>query len=133
MTLRSLSLLLLVIAAIATPAAADTKTVYFLSWGGTVQQTLEKEGLAQKFKEQTGYSVVLVPKATGSEIIAAAIAQKDKPQVDVVQTDLLPFLAGDDQKIFAPLTDKDVPNLAKMPALARLREGRGVLTYGDLF
>jgi putative spermidine/putrescine transport system substrate-binding protein len=130
--IRSFALFGLAVA-VATPAAADTKTVYFLSWGGTVQQTLEKEGLAQKFKEQTGYSVVLVPKATGPEIIAAAIAQKDKPQVDVVQTDLLPFLAGDDQHIFAALTDKDVPNLGKMPALARLRDGRGVLTYGDLF
>lgn len=123
----------LAIAIAATQAHADNKTVYFLSWGGTVQQTLEKEGLAQKFKEQTGYSVVLVPKATGPEIIAAAIAQKDKPQIDVVQTDLLPFLAGDDQKIFVPLSDKDMPNLAQMPAQARLRDGRGVLTYGDLF
>jgi putative spermidine/putrescine transport system substrate-binding protein len=113
--------------------ADERKPVYFLSWGGTVQQTLEKEGYAKRFTEATGYTVILVPKSTGPEIVAAAIAQKDNPQVDVVQTDLLPFLAGDDQGIFAPLDATEIPNLAKMPALARVRDGRGVLTYGDLF
>jgi putative spermidine/putrescine transport system substrate-binding protein len=114
-------------------AAAQNKTVYFLSWGGTVQQTLEKEGLGKKFTEATGYNVVLVPKATGPEIIAAAIAQKDNPQIDVVQTDLLPFLAGDDQGIFAAIGEKDIPNIGKMPDFAKLRGDHGVLTYGDLF
>jgi putative spermidine/putrescine transport system substrate-binding protein len=131
-TIRTLVVAAL-IALAARPAAADGKPVYFLSWGGTVQQSLEKEGLAKKFTEATCYTVILVPKATGPEIVAAAVAQKDNPQVDVVQTDLLPFLAGDDQHIFAPLTERDVPNLAKMPSFARLRDNRGVLTYGDLF
>jgi putative spermidine/putrescine transport system substrate-binding protein len=65
-------------------AAQDNKTVYFLSWGGTVQTMLEKEGWADECKKDTGYSVVLVPKATSAEIVATAIAQKTKPQVDVV-------------------------------------------------
>lgn len=128
-----LSACTLALAAFSTPASAQSKgTVYFLSWGGTVQETLEKEGWNKKFAEATGYNVVLVPKATGPEIIATAIAQKDKPQVDVVQTDLLPFLQGDDQGIFAPLSEKDVPNLALYPAQARVR-ANGVITYGDVF
>ena len=116
----------------AAPALAQTKNVYFLTWGGTVQATLEKDGWGKKFTEATGYTVHLVPKATGPEIVAAAIAQKDKPQVDVVQTDLLPFLSGDDQGIFVPLNDKDVPKIAKLAEPARLHPN-GVMTYGDVF
>ena len=46
------------------PALAQDKgEVYFLSWGGTVQTMLEKEGWADTFKEDTGCTVTLVPKA----------------------------------------------------------------------
>ena len=107
------------------------KTVYFLTWGGTVQQTLEKEGWGKKFTEATGYTVQLVPKATGPEIIAAAVAQKDKPQVDVVQSDLLPFLAGDDQGLFVPIDAKDIPNIAKLAPVARINANT-IMTYGDV-
>ncbi len=115
-----------------TAQAQAGKTVYFLTWGGTVQQTLEKDGWGKKFTEATGYTVQLVPKATGPEIIAAAIAQKDKPQVDVVQTDLLPFLVGNDQGIFSPLDATQIPNIAKLVDVARF-DPNGVMTYGDVF
>ncbi|MCC6470136.1 MAG: extracellular solute-binding protein [Alphaproteobacteria bacterium] len=125
--------LLAAMAAMAGGAAAqDDKTVYFLTWGGTVQQFLEKEGWNQKFTAATGYKVVLVPKATGPEIIAAAIAQKDKPQVDVVQTDLLPFLAGNDQGIFVPIDAKEIPNIDKLVDAAKFNPN-GIMTYGDVF
>ncbi|MCC7274446.1 MAG: extracellular solute-binding protein [Alphaproteobacteria bacterium] len=125
---------LAVLAASAGGASAQGagKTVYFLTWGGTVQQTLENEGWGKKFTEATGYTVQLVPKATGPEIVATAIAQKDKPQVDVVQTDLLPFLSGNDQGIFAPLDAKEIPNLEKQVDVARFH-ANGVMTYGDVF
>src|SRR4051794_34771378 len=55
--------------------AADEKTVYLLTWGGTIQQMLERDNWAQKFADATGFRVVLVPKATGTEIMATAIAQ----------------------------------------------------------
>ena len=120
-------------AAAAGGAAAQpaNKTVYFLTWGGTVQQTLEKEGWGKKFTEATGYTVQLVPKATGPEIIAAAVAQKDNPQVDVVQSDLLPFLSGDDQGLFRPIDAKDIPNIAKLAAVARINPN-AIMTYGDV-
>ncbi|MGE0716537.1 MAG: extracellular solute-binding protein, partial [Alphaproteobacteria bacterium] len=122
------------LAATAGGAAAQGagKTVYFLTWGGTVQQTLEKDGWGKKFTEATGYTVQLVPKATGPEIVAAAVAQKDKPQVDVVQTDLLPWFSGNDQGIFAPLDAKEIPNLDKQVSVARFHPN-GVMTYGDVF
>jgi putative spermidine/putrescine transport system substrate-binding protein len=78
-------------ALLGTAWAQDNKTVYFLSWGGTIQTMLEKEGWAEQFKKDTGYTVVLVPKATSAEIVATAIAQKAKPQVDVVMCDLAAF------------------------------------------
>lgn len=112
--------------------AQDDKTVYFLTWGGTVQQFLEKEGWNEKFTAATGYKVVLVPKATGPEIIATAIAQKDAPKVDVVQTDLLPFLAGNDQGIFDPIDAKEMPNVDKLIPAARFNPN-GIMTYGDVF
>jgi spermidine/putrescine-binding protein len=89
--------------------AADAKTVYFLSWGGTVQTMLEKEGWAQQFNKDTGYTVVLVPKATSGEIIATAIAQKDKPQVDVVMCDYAAWLDGLKQGIFASVDPRSKP------------------------
>ena len=68
----------------AAQAQDKSKQVYFLSWGGTIQTMLEKEGWADQFAKDTGYTVTLVPKATSGEIIATAVAQKEKPQVDVV-------------------------------------------------
>jgi len=117
--------------------ASDDKTVYLLTWGGTIQQMLERDNWAQKFADATGFRVVLVPKATGTEIMATAIAQKSKPQVDVVQSDLLPWLAGIDQDLFVPLDQASVPNIAELypPALIKDSKGAilGVEPYGDLF
>jgi putative spermidine/putrescine transport system substrate-binding protein len=118
-------------AALAAPAIAQEKTVYFLSWGGTIQTMLEKEGWAEKFRQETGYTVRLVPKATSAEIVATAIAQKDRPQVDVVMCDLAAFQQGIDQSIFAKLDAKEVPNLAKMVDMARIGE-TGISTYADI-
>jgi putative spermidine/putrescine transport system substrate-binding protein len=107
------------------------KQVYFLSWGGTVQTMLEKEGWADQFNKDTGYTVTLVPKATSSEIIATAIAQKDRPQIDVVMCDLIAFLQGVDQSIFASLDEKKAPNLSKMLDVAKVRD-QGIYTYADV-
>lgn len=120
------------VAAAGTARAQDDKTVYFLTWGGTVQQFLEKDGWNEKFTAATGYKVVLVPKATGPEIVATAIAQKDAPKVDVVQTDLLPFLSGNDQGIFIPIDAKQMPNVDKLIPAARFHPN-GIMTYGDVF
>jgi len=111
--------------------AQDKGTVYFLSWGGTIQTMLEKEGWADEFKKDTGYTVTLVPKATSAEIIATAIAQKNRPQVDVVMCDLAAFQQGLAQQIFEPLDEKAVPNLSKMVPSARLGNS-GVAPYADL-
>lgn len=111
--------------------AQEKKPVYFLSWGGTIQTMLEKEGWAEQFKKDTGYTVHLVPKATSAEIIATAIAQKDKPQIDVVMCDLAAFQQGADQGIFATLDAKEVPNLTKMIDMARIGT-TGVSTYADI-
>ncbi len=111
--------------------AQDKKTVYFLSWGGTIQTMLEKEGWAEEFRKDTGYTLQLVPKATSAEIIAAAIAQKDSPQVDVVMCDLAAFQQGISQQIFAPLDTKEVPNLSKMADVARVGTV-GISTYADI-
>ena len=111
--------------------AQDKSDVYFLSWGGTVQTMLEKEGWAQKFNEATGCTVTLVPKATSAEIIATAIAQKDSPQVDVVMADQAAFQQGIQQQIFAELNEADVPNLAKMTDSARIGT-QGISPYADV-
>jgi putative spermidine/putrescine transport system substrate-binding protein len=118
--------------------AADEKTVYLLTWGGTIQQMLERDNWAQKFADASGFRVVLVPKATGTEIMATAIAQKAKPQVDVVQSDLLPWLSGVDQDLYVPIDQATVPNSASLYAPALIRDGKGtqilgVQPYGDLF
>jgi putative spermidine/putrescine transport system substrate-binding protein len=115
--------------------AADSKTVYFLSWGGTIQTMLEKEGWAQQFNKDTGYTVVLVPKATSGEIIATAIAQKDRPQIDVVMCDHPAWLDGLKQGIFANLELQKVPNLAHVYDIARVKDkgvDKGVFTYVDI-
>ncbi|MGE0714723.1 MAG: extracellular solute-binding protein [Alphaproteobacteria bacterium] len=113
-------------------AVAQSKEVHLLSWGGTIQTMLEKEGWADRFKKETGYTLTLVPKATSSEIIATAIAQKDKPQVDVVLCDMVAYLQGVEQGIFGTLDKAKVPNLAKMVDLAHVKDGKGVMTYVDV-
>lgn len=118
-------------------ARAADKTVYLLTWGGTIQAMLERDNWAKKFADATGYSVVLVPKATGTEIMATAIAQKAKPQVDVVQSDLLPWLGAIPQGLYAPIDEHSVPNIAKLykPAVIKDAGGQvvGVEPYGDVF
>ncbi len=113
-------------------AQDKSKQVYFLSWGGTIQTMLEKEGWADQFAKDTGYTVTLVPKATSSEIIATAVAQKDKPQVDVVMCDLIAFMQGTAQGVFAKIDPAKVPNMAKMADMAKLPTGDGVFTYADV-
>jgi putative spermidine/putrescine transport system substrate-binding protein len=118
-------------------AWAAEKTVYLLTWGGTIQAMLERDNWGKKFADATGYQVVLVPKATGTEIMATAIAQKSQPQVDVVQADLLPWLAGMQQDLFAPIDKGAAPNLASLyePGLIKGGGGQilGVQPYGDVF
>jgi putative spermidine/putrescine transport system substrate-binding protein len=70
--------------------------------------------------------------------MATAIAQKAKPQVDVVQSDLLPWLTGFDQDLYVPLDETAVPNLAKLYEPARIKDPKsgqvlGVQPYGDVF
>jgi putative spermidine/putrescine transport system substrate-binding protein len=118
--------------------AADEKTVYLLTWGGTIQQMLERDNWAQKFADASGFRVVLVPKATGTEIMATAIAQKSSPQVDVVQSDLLPWLMGIDQDLYVAMDQATVPNVAALYEPARIKDAQGskvlgVEPYGDLF
>ena len=71
---RVSALALSMVLAAGTAAQAQNKQVYFLSWGGTIQTMLEKEGWADQFAKETGYTVTLVPKATSGEIIATAVA-----------------------------------------------------------
>ena len=115
-------------------AHADSKTVYLLSWGGTIQTSFEKEGWAQQFQKDTGYNVVLVPKATSSEIMATAIAQKSNPQVDVVMCDYTSWVLGKDQGLFAPIDATSVPNLKNVYDYAPIKDGDktiGSFTYAD--
>jgi len=119
-------------------ARAADKTVYLLTWGGTIQAMLERDNWSKKFADETGYEVVLVPKATGTEIMATAIAQKSKPQVDVVQADLLPWLAAIEQDLYAPIDKSTVPNIANLypPGLIKGKGSDqilGVEPYGDVF
>lgn len=130
-SLGLLSFLAVVLLFAARPALAQSKEVRFLSWGGTVQTMLEKEGWADQFAKDTGYTVVLVPKATSAEIIATAVAQKDKPQVDVVMCDLVAYLQGVEQGIFGKLEQSKVPNLAKMLDVAKIKD-MGIMTYADI-
>ena len=67
----------LALALVSGTADAQDKQVYFLSWGGTVQTMLEKEGWAEKFKADTGYTVTLAPKATSAEIIATLMRESE--------------------------------------------------------
>ncbi|HTC07410.1 MAG TPA: extracellular solute-binding protein [Acetobacteraceae bacterium] len=136
--MRRLALALLGALLLAGSAHAQTTDVYLLTWGGTIQQMLERDGWNKKFTEATGYNVILVPKATGPEIMATAIAQKDHPQVDVVMSDHLPWLAGLQQGLFAPLDPATAPNINSLYPAAKISDpttGKlvGVVPYGDIF
>jgi len=114
--------------------AQDKKPVYLLSWGGTIQTTFEKEGWAQKFKDETGYELILVPKATTAEIMATAIAQKDNPQVDVVLCDYVGWVLGTHQDMFQAVERSEIPNLENVSSNAIIeKNGKiyGAHTYTD--
>jgi putative spermidine/putrescine transport system substrate-binding protein len=132
--IASTALLIGAVASMSSAARADSKTVYLLSWGGTIQTALEKEGWADRFQKDTGYTVVLVPKATSSEIMATAIAQKNNPQVDVVMCDYEAWLLGKHQGLYATIDAKSVPNLKNVYDYAPIKDGAktiGSFIYAD--
>jgi putative spermidine/putrescine transport system substrate-binding protein len=106
--------------------------VKLLTWGGTVQQTFEDQGWGQKFQQETGYQVVVVPKDTSAEICAEAIAEKNNPQVDVVMCDEGPLLVADQQGVFAPLDPSKITNMADLMPAARPQGNSDILrAYAD--
>lgn len=124
--------------ALASRSRAQAKAVTLVSWGGSIQAMLERDGYAAKFKDATGFTIQLVPKNTGPEIVATALAQRARPQVDVVMSDLLPWLAGADQGLFNPIADGAIPNLAGMFPAAKLNDPasgglRGISPIADMF
>ena len=113
-----------VAAALAAPAAqAAGKTVYFLSWGGTIQTMLEKEGWADEFKKDTGYEVTLVPKVD----LGGDHRDRDRPEgqaagSDAVMCDHPAWVQGLHQGIFAAVDQESVPNLADLYPIAPIKE-----------
>lgn len=102
------------------PAPAKTKgKVVLLSWGGSVEKTLFQMGMAEKFKQETGYEVELVPKSDSTAIVQQALAQKDKPQVDVVMCDAGAMISGTKAGIWVPLDGAKIPNMDKVLPISK--------------
>ena len=87
-------------------------TVTLLSWGGSIETAFLQDGMAEKFKEETGYDFELVQKSDSAAIISQALAQKDNPQVDVVLCDIASHLEGHNAGLWEPITEEKVPNIA---------------------
>jgi len=85
-----------------------------LSWGGSIEKSFFQLGMAEKFKQETGYELELVPKSDSAAIIQQALAQKDNPQVDVVMCDAGSLLSGHDAGIWVPLSSAKIPNMDKL-------------------
>ena len=67
----------------------------------------------------------------GGGLTATAIAQKDKPQIDVVFTEIIVFMQGVERGIFASLNEKDIPNLPKMYDFAKIGD-KGVAVVANV-
>ena len=87
--------------------------VTLLSWGGSIEQAFLQDGMAEKFKEETGYDFELVQKSDSAAIISQALAQKDNPQVDVVLCDIASHIEGHNAGIWEPITAENCPNIEK--------------------
>jgi putative spermidine/putrescine transport system substrate-binding protein len=115
--------------------AEGSKTAYLQSYGGTIQALLRQLGVAERFNQDTGYTVTLVPKVTGDEIIGTAIAQADDPHIDLVFVDEAIWVRGLQRGIFAALDPKDFPNFLQIYDIAFVkRDGQiyGVAPYADI-
>jgi len=123
--------LVLVLTLCSVEARAESKEVRLMSWGGSIQKMFEEKGFAEKFEEQTGYKFRLIAKAPSAVIISTAIAQKDRPEVDVVMCDLGAWIRGRDLGIFAKLDPKIVTNLKDLYPIARI-DDVGVCPYGEI-
>lgn len=69
----------------ATEAQAQGKTLYIGMNGGPMEKTFA-EFVFPDFEKETGAKVVVVP-GTSSDILAKAVAQKDKPQMHIIVLD----------------------------------------------
>ncbi|MDR3561327.1 MAG: extracellular solute-binding protein [Negativicutes bacterium] len=102
------------------PAPAKTKgKVVLLSWGGSIEKSFFQMGMAEKFKQQTGYELELIPKSDSAAIIQQALAQKDNPQVDVVMCDAGSLLNGTVAGIWTPLPSEKIPNMEKLLPISK--------------
>ena len=104
------------------PAPASDKPkgkVVLLSWGGSIEKSFFQMGMAEKFKKETGYELELIPKSDSAAIIQQALAQKDKPQVDVVMCDAGFMYSGHVAGIWLPLANVKIPNLDALVPLSK--------------
>lgn len=123
-------------ASLISTAQAQTEPIVFMTWGGVWQKTFE--GIAADYKAKTGRQVNIVAQASADAGLARLIAQKEKPTVDVWNTNMVNYGRGVAAGVLAPLPG-NIPNVADVPQPLRFSHGvtawvsqRGIFYRKDL-
>ncbi|MEN3287846.1 MAG: putative spermidine/putrescine transport system substrate-binding protein [Bradyrhizobium sp.] len=103
-------------------AHAETKTLYVGMNGGNFERTFT-QGVFPDFEKANDVKVVVVP-GTSSEILAKAIAAKDKPQMHVMFLDDGVMIRAAGMGLCEKL--KPTPVLADLEPVARLKDDMAV-------
>lgn len=94
----------------ATSDGGGQKTLVLLGpagpWADTYNQVLPE------FTKETGIKVTYIPGESSTKNVARLIAERNNPQVDVVDTNDVGLIQGEQANIFATLDPKKIPNYA---------------------
>ncbi|WP_019120927.1 ABC transporter substrate-binding protein [Brevibacillus massiliensis] len=94
--------------------------------GATVEQ-LMKDEIFKKFNEKYPNVKLTYVSGVSTEIVAKVKAQKNAPQIDLTVIEGGEQDKGREEGLWEAITDKEVPNLAKVPEDLKVRDNSGVV------
>jgi spermidine/putrescine-binding protein len=115
-------------AAAATPAAAQE--IVMATWGGAWGKAFQ-ESMIEPFEKTTGMKVRVIS-GVSSTNLATIIAQKDKPQVDVITMVQGDGLAAWQRGVTEALDPRDIPAMNDLSEVA-LRRDHGQIVYAGMW
>jgi putative spermidine/putrescine transport system substrate-binding protein len=108
-------------------AQEDKSPLIFLSTGGP-NDTITRNIVVNAFTAETGIEVLIRPQSDA--MIGAVLAQKDKPQYDLILTGFDSYIYLKNNDVLDTVNYDDIPNTANLYPLARSTHGIGTSFTG---
>ncbi|MEV7872428.1 ABC transporter substrate-binding protein [Streptomyces sp. NPDC088124] len=101
------------------------QTITFMGFYGTFQDSFTKTVIKPFEKANPGITVKYVPIQNSAEVLAKLRASSARPVADVALMDSSVAPTANKEKLFAPLDESKVPNVARLVDTAKSPDGYG--------